>query len=102
MILLPYTGKCTPNGSLKPQPNNQRLITTINSFSLSGGTANSLTSKFDNAAKSVGKNNTNAACGQVDTFINQVNALSGNQFTAAQAAELLTSADQLKASNGCP
>ena len=77
------------------------LVTTINSFNLNGGTANSLTSKLDNAAKSLGKNNTNAACGQVDAFVNQVNALSGNQLTAAQAAELLASANQLKASIGC-
>ena len=77
------------------------LITTINSFNLNGGTANSLTSKLDNTAKSLGKNNANAACGQVDAFINQVNALSGNQLTAAQAAELLASANQLKTSVGC-
>lgn len=86
---------------LTPAEQINDLITAINSFNLNGGTANSLTSKLDNAAKSLGKNNTNAACGQVDAFINQVNALSGNKLTAAQAAELLASANQLKASIGC-
>lgn len=86
---------------LSPAEQIDALITTINSFNLGGGTANSLTSKLNNATKSLGKGNTNAACNQVDAFINQVNALSGNQLTPAQAAQLLASANQLKASIGC-
>lgn len=76
------------------------LIATIDGLSLTpAGIASSLDSKLQAARQA---NNTNAACGEMNAFINDVTAQSGNKLTATQAQQLLSSANAIKTSLGCP
>lgn len=88
---------------LTPAEQINNLTTTINGFNLSpAGIANSFNSKLQAATQALGANNTNAACGNMNAFINEVNAQSGKKLTTAQAGQLLASANQIKTSIGCP
>ena len=79
------------------------LTTAINSFNLpSPGMANSLNSHLQAAAAALQANNTDAACGIMGAFINQVNAQSGKNLTTVQAQQLLASANEIRTSIGCP
>lgn len=76
----------------------QNIITSISNMGLPAGVANSLTAPLNN----INPNNTSAACGKLDAFLNQVNAKQSNgQLTAAQANQLRQQANAIKAQIGC-
>jgi len=56
---------------------------------------------LQNAASSLSRSNAAAACGQVDAFINQVQAQVGKALTAEQAAQLLQRAADVQSALGC-
>lgn len=67
-----------------------------------GGTANSLTSRLDNAVAALASGNVNAACNMLNAFINQASAQWGKQRTMDQAAQLIASANQIRTAQGWP
>lgn len=83
----------------------QNLITTIGNMGLPGEVANSLSAPLGQASTLLNDNNPSndiAACGNLDAFINQVNAkVQNGQLTSAQASQLLQAANAIKASLGC-
>jgi YVTN family beta-propeller protein len=60
-------------------------VSLVNWLQLSNGRSNSLLAKLDAASSSLGRANTNAACGQLQAFGNELNAVvqSGESNTAA-------------------
>ena len=78
------------------------LIAFINGLGLPGGTANSLTSRLKNVVAALAGGNVTAACNMLSAFINQASAQSGKQLTTNQAAQLIASANQIRAAQGCP
>jgi hypothetical protein len=86
---------CTPT----PAQAIQNLITAIGNMGLPAGVANSLSAPLNN----INPNNTSAACGKLNAFLNQVNAKQSNgQLTVAQANQLRQLANAIKAQLGCP
>jgi len=78
------------------------LIASLGNLNLQqGGTASSLTSKLQHALGELGNGNPNS-CKLLNAFVNQVQALSGKQLTSAEAASLISSANQIRAAEGCP
>jgi len=61
------------------------------------GTANSLLAELNAAQSAVLTGNNRAAQGVMTAFINHVRALSGKQLTSAQAQELISEAERIKA-----
>lgn len=78
------------------------LIAFIGGLGLRGGTANSLTSKLYDAVAALASGDVDAACSKLNAFINQASAQSGKQLTTDQAAQLIASANQIRAAQGCP
>jgi hypothetical protein len=80
------------------------LIAIINSqTSLTAGQQNSLNTKLNAAQSSIAANNSNAACGQLSAFINEVNARQhSGALSQTTANELITFVQNLNASLGCP
>lgn len=81
------------------------LINLVRSFNLRQGIANSLDAKLQNAQAALDAARAGdlaAACNQLGAFINQVQAQSGNALTVAQANQLITLTNQIKAGIGCP
>jgi len=71
--------------------------------SLTGGQQNSLTSKLEGAQASIGSGNSNAACGQLGAFINEVNAnRRSGRLDQSPATTLITFVATLRQSLGCP
>jgi uncharacterized delta-60 repeat protein len=66
----------------------EMLITSVESMELASGTENSLTSKLDNAVKSIENDNDGAAVNQLESFQNQAEALEGNKLTTEEADAL--------------
>jgi len=66
----------------------QSLITTVNGMNLAHGTTNSLDAKLNAALGSINRGNNNAAANQLNAFINEVNAQTGEAITSAQAMVL--------------
>jgi hypothetical protein len=60
-----------------------------------------LTSKLEAYIASTARGNGTAACGQLGAFVNEVNAQSGNQITAAAGDLLLIDATRLTTASGC-
>jgi N-acetylneuraminic acid mutarotase len=58
--------------------------------------------QLQNVLKSLDRQNTGAACNQLAAFINQVQAQSGHQLTAAASAGLIQSATDARGALGCP
>jgi hypothetical protein len=56
---------------------------------------------LQNVLRSLDRSNTGAACNQLGAFSNQVEAQSGRQLTAAEAAALLRSATDARGALGC-
>ena len=91
----------TVNG---PSAQTAALITLIQSFNLAQGTSNSLEMKLRNVLDALNGTNTGKtgnACKQLVAFINSVQAQSGKELTTAQANQLIASANQVRAANGC-
>ena len=66
------------------------------------GPGKSLYDKLGQVQADLTANNNADACGTLNDFIHQVNALSGNKITAELADQLVTSAEQIQAVIGCP
>ena len=82
-----------------PAQATQNLITTITGIGLPPAVANSLSAPLGNLNTS----NLNAACGKLNAFISQVNSkVQNGQLTTSQATPLLSAANAIKASLGCP
>ncbi len=73
----------------------------VQSFNFPHGIENSLIAKLQNAIASANAGDFASACNQLQAFVNQVIAQSGNQIPVQQANQLLTVANQLRASFGC-
>ncbi|MEJ7827382.1 MAG: hypothetical protein WKF91_04285 [Segetibacter sp.] len=71
------------------------LKSDIEAMNISVGAKQSLTAKLNAALASCGKGNTNAAIGQLNAFINEVNAKRGNELTNAQADDLVARASTI-------
>jgi len=78
------------------------LSTLVSSFGLDHGTENSLLTKLGNALAAINGGNVGSACAHLSSFINEVQAQTGKKITAAQAAQLIAAANQIKAVLGCP
>jgi dipeptidyl aminopeptidase/acylaminoacyl peptidase len=77
------------------------LINVVNGFNLHQGIANSLLVKLNHAQGALAAGDTAAACDNLASFINQVNAQSGKKLTAAQASQLTGEAALIRAAIGC-
>jgi hypothetical protein len=77
------------------------LETTLEGLGLDHGTANSLDAKLQAILAALDRGNTQAACNGLATFINEVNAQTGNKITPAQAATLIAAANQIRTTLGC-
>ena len=77
--------------SISPISGTQNIIENIEQFNLEEGTETSLVSKLENAIKSI-INDRPSALGQLEAFINEVEALRGNKLTTDQADELIADA----------
>lgn len=75
------------------------LISFVRGLNLPAGLTNSLVQKLGNAQDAP---NTNAACNQLGSFINEVKAQRGKELTAAQADQLVGDAERIRAVMGCP
>jgi hypothetical protein len=119
-VTLSATGVCTitaaqagndsfnraPNASqsfdvLSPEQFAQGVIDAASGMGLMPGTATSLTSKLEAYIASTARGNGTAVCGQLGAFVNEVNAQSGNQITAAAGDLLLIDATRLTTASGC-
>lgn len=78
----------------------QNLTTVLQGYGLPQGVANGLQSKLDAALNAINSGNSNAAINQLQAFINQVQAQSGNQIPTAQANTLISTAQQIIAQLG--
>ena len=81
------------------------LLSVVEQFNLSQGITNSLDSKVQNALDAINAargGSTTSACNLMSAFINNVNGQTGKQLTAAQGAVLIASANQIRATLGCP
>ena len=77
------------------------LISLIGSFNLARGTANSLTTKLQNALDAIEASDTATACSSLTGFTNVCSAQSGKKLTNDQATQLINSANQIKSDLGC-
>lgn len=80
---------------LTPEHLIQRLIETIQTWKLHGGTENSLTSKLEEALHLLNVGNENGATHNLMEFISQVKALEGNKLTNDQANYLIDQAQKI-------
>jgi len=77
------------------------LISLIGSCNLARGTANSLTTKLQNALDAIEASDTATACSSLTGFTNVCSAQSGKKLTNDQATQLINSANQIKSALGC-
>jgi len=78
------------------------LISLVQGLNLPAGLTNSLVNKLGNARDSLDDSNTNAACNQLGSFINEVEAKRGKELTDAQADQLVGDASRVSSVMGCP
>ena len=81
------------------------LTSFVQSLNLQQGITNSLDAKLQNAEAAFAAakaGNLATACSLLTAFINEVQAQSGKKITAAQAADLIAAANQIKSVLGCP
>ncbi len=71
------------------------------SFNLPQGIENSLIAKLDDALAAVNAGDTAGACESLKAFTNEVRAQAGKAISAGQADQLISSANQIKATLGC-
>jgi len=77
------------------------LITAVNNLATKAGIRNALLVKLNVALKKIQSNNTGAACGALQAFINLVDAQRGKAVTAGDADSLIAAATQIRAVIGC-
>jgi len=90
--------------SVDPAAAIEDLALTVVHMNLQNGIENSLDSKLDaalNALVDANVNNDGAACNSLAAFISAVQAQRGKKITNAQADELISSAQQIKAMLNC-
>jgi len=73
----------------------QDVITPIKSMNLQKGTENSLTSKLDNAVKSLDKGNANAAKNQLEAAIKEITSQNGKNISGEQANTLISALQKI-------
>ncbi|HEX6254203.1 MAG TPA: hypothetical protein VFZ70_00190 [Euzebyales bacterium] len=73
----------------------------VETLGLPQGLENSLTSKLRNAARDCTHGRTNAACGKLGAFDNEVEAKTGNGITPARAATLAAHSAAIQSALGC-
>ncbi|MHB1417266.1 MAG: hypothetical protein ACYC1C_18625 [Chloroflexota bacterium] len=81
-----------------------QLTAAVNALDLEKGTGKSLAAKLDGLANALAADKPGAekaACGKVDAFANEVEALSGKAITVGEADHLLSLVDQVKADLDC-
>ncbi|HJU42427.1 MAG TPA: PKD domain-containing protein, partial [Vicinamibacterales bacterium] len=81
-----------------------QLITTVQSFNLQQGIANSLDAKLQiilTALNDANNGNSTAVCNQLAAFINETLAQSDKKLTVEQANQLIAAAEQIRAVIGC-
>ena len=84
---------------LGPSQQVVNLVDLVNSLPSPPG--NSLTNKLQNILADINAGNTSGACSKLASFINQVQALSGNQISTADAAVLIQAAQTVRGALGC-
>ena len=80
------------------------LAIMVENFNLAQGITNSLDAKLGNILSALSAAQTGSVanvCGQLNAFINEVQAQSGKKLTLAQANQLIAAATQIKAVVGC-
>jgi hypothetical protein len=77
------------------------LAVFVETLGLPHGLENSLTVKLRNAARDCTRGRTNAACGKLGAFDNEVSARTGNGITPAQAAILQAHSAAIQSALGC-
>jgi len=68
---------------------------------LNHGIGNSLLSSLEAAEKSIEKGNTNSACGQLGSVLNEINAKDGNELTPIQAQEFREAVNEIELKLDC-
>ncbi|HEY8181388.1 MAG TPA: hypothetical protein VII32_04060 [Thermoanaerobaculia bacterium] len=93
-------GKLIPDAQ---PPSMSALRHKVTSLRIPTGLADSLLSKLDAADAALQRGNTNAACGQLRAFINEVSAQSGRgrPISAADGADLINTAQDIRSSLNC-
>ncbi|NIR94959.1 MAG: hypothetical protein GWO08_15215, partial [Gammaproteobacteria bacterium] len=79
----------------------KRIIENIESSAIDSGIADSLVSKLGSAVDSLERDNTNSACGQLDSFVNEVDALADEKLTENKAEVLVGLVESVQESIGC-
>jgi hypothetical protein len=77
------------------------LITVVGNLATKSGTKNALLAKLTEALAKLQSNNTAAACGPLQSFINLVNAQRDKDITANDADALIAAATTIRGANGC-
>jgi hypothetical protein len=77
------------------------LIAAVNNLATKAGTKNALIAKLTTALGKLQSNDTAAACGPLQSFINEVNAQRGKDITVSDADALIAAATQIRAVDGC-
>jgi len=77
------------------------LITAVNSLAVAGGIKNALLAKLNAAIIKIQENNTAAACGELQAFINLAEAQRGKAISAADADSLIVAATRIRSVIGC-
>ena len=80
---------------LNPTQGLDRVIDVISLTEAPLGTKEALSSKLENAIKSIEKGKKNAAINQIEAFINQVEAQSGKKLTKEEADQLIERATRI-------
>ena len=79
-----------------------QLIALVRSFHLNTSAENALVSKLEDARTHVAAGRTSSACSTMQAFINAVNdKLKSKSITSAQATQMLTAANRIRAVLGC-
>lgn len=98
-VALKYEGSPPPPPS--PRVQAEHTIGLIDSWSLDPGVANSLTSKLDAFVAALARGSREAACNELDAFVQEATAQAGQHLTAAQSDELRDRASGISAAAGC-
>jgi len=77
------------------------LITAVNAMQMKAGVKNSLLAKLNDALAKIAAANTNAACGQLAAFLNEVNGKRGGDISVSDADALIDAATRIRAVLGC-
>jgi hypothetical protein len=85
---------------LTPSQMLDQMVSMIDAFALNSGTADSLKAKLAAIRSSLDTDN-NAACNQLNAFMNEVNAQDGKKLSSDEAAKLRAVAASLSGAIGC-